>query len=90
MKKGSHHSEATKQVMRQKAKHEQREPEIGKRISETKKIHYHPYRGRSLSDSHKKNISEGMRKRMNNIEEAWEEKINGVEDGSNVGREENY
>lgn len=90
MKKGSHHSEQSKAVMRRKAHREPRPPEIGKKISETKLVHYHPYRGKHLSEDHRKNISESMRKRIDDIEDVWVEKSKGVEDGSNVGHEESY
>ena len=90
MKKGSHHSEATKQKLRQKASHDPRPDDVKKQISETKLKNDHPVRGKHLTDEHRKNISISMRKRMDDIRGVWEENKDKIGDGSNVGKEESY
>lgn len=64
MKQGSHHSEETKRKMREKANREPRPPEVCEKITLSKLFNPHPYRGKTLSEEHRKNISEGMKKRQ--------------------------
>ena len=63
MKKGSKHSEETKRKMRARANREPRPVEVKEKISETKKNGYHPFRGRALTEEHRRNISIGMKRR---------------------------
>lgn len=63
MRKGSHHSEDTLRKMRAKANREPRPEYVKEQISLTKQLSYHPYRGKELSEEHRKNISDGMKKR---------------------------
>ena len=63
MKKGSKHSEETKRKMRARANREPRPVDVKEKISETKKNGYHPFRGKTLTEEHRRNISIGMRRR---------------------------
>jgi len=75
MKKGSHHSEETKRIMREKANRDPRPPEVIQRIKESKLNGYHPYRGKKLSPEHRKNISDGMKRRKEKNEQEHSDEI---------------
>ena len=63
MKKGSKHSEETKRKMRARANREPRPAEVKEKISETKRQGFHPFRGKELTEEHRRNISIGMKRR---------------------------